>query len=348
MSQYGNLLYNVTELSKKPNWTPTRTPMRDPAEIAKQLGITYDYDSIYNKFADATKAQYDVQRKEQQASENKYYSDVYNTQMSALDTIKKSNAEAVATGASRGMQAANELSSILGLQQESVAGATQLAADRATLADKETAALAQNAVDALSQSNSTALSLGNLNANLYASDTQFDVGQMDYYARLDAAIKNLMGMQEQANANRYGADKNLEGAKYTADKNYAAALAAAAAASSGGGYSGGSGGSYSNTSADTIRDLQWYAKNGQKADFITVAMSTGNTTMEQAEKMYNDTLYAIGTNNGKIGYSLADSSKGVVYKPSSTTNKKTSNKTTSNKKTYYDPYDELLMKLYGK
>ena len=64
--------------------------------------------------------------------------------------------------------------------------------------------------------------------------------------------------------------------------------------------------------------------------------------------MYNDTLYAIATNNGKIGYSLADSSKGVAYRPSSTKKNTTSNKTTSNKTKYYDPFDEYFMQLYGK
>ena len=278
MSQYGNLLYEVSTM--KPSWTPTRTAMRDPAELAKSLGVTYDYDSIYNKFADATKAQYAVQRKEQEASENKYYNDMYNTQMASLDTIKKANSQAVATGASRGMQAANELSSILGLQQEAVAGATQLAADRSALADKETAALAQNAVDALTQANSTALSLGNLNANIYAADTQFDVGQMDYYARLDTAIKSLMGMQEQAMANRYGADQNLAGAMYTADKNYAAALASAAA--SGGGYS--SGGS---ALSDDPTWIEQYDK-GNLLTKKTMLISSGWTQEAAAKQAKND------------------------------------------------------------
>lgn len=266
MSQFNNLTYDVSKLSN-PSWTPTRTELRDPAKLAASLGITYDYDSIYNKFNDATRTEYDSLRKEQQASENKYYNDTYNSQMSSLDTIKKANAQSVATGASKGLQAANELSSILGLQQEAVSGATDLATARSTLADKEANAYAQNAVNALQQANSTALSLGTLNSNLYSADVQFDVGQMDYYATLDSALKSLMGMQEQANGNRYAADRNYDASVYTADKNYAAALASAANYASGGGYS--SGGSSSDTTDSKLSyedTIMKYMANGMNYD----------------------------------------------------------------------------------
>lgn len=225
-SSNGGLLYGNPQGSS-PQWTPTRTPMRDAAELAKEYGITYDLATIEGKFNDATKAQYDMLRKEFGATENKFYNDMYNNQQTALDTIRKSNAAAVATGASKGMQAANELSSVLNLQQQGTEGATQLAVDKNLLNDKEGAAIKQNALDAMSMANQAGMGLGNLNANLYATDTQFDVGQMDYYARLDAAMKQLMGMQEQASATRYNADKNAEATKYAANVNASATKYAA-------------------------------------------------------------------------------------------------------------------------
>lgn len=313
MSQYGNLLYSVEEYSK-PNWTPTRTEMGDPSKLAQSLGVTYDYDSILGKFNDVTKAQMDLAKKQQTHSENKYYSDMYNTQMSSLDTIKKANAQAVATGASRGMQAANELSSILGLQQESVAGATDLAAARSELIDKEREAYATNALNALQQANNTALSLGNLNANIYATDTQFDVGQMDYYARLDAAMKQLMAAQEQANGNRYAADQNLAGMQAQAN----AQIAAAQAAASGGGYGSGSTEVANTTDAPMSRE-----------EFVWQSMRNGST-YEQALTEYK--IYSQRVNppvDAVSGAAPTIPSSNKTNKPNTTNKPQTSNTNTT-------------------
>ncbi len=242
----GSLLYS-NAVKKSTNWKPTRSKLRDPSGLAKSLGLTYDADTLQAKFNDATKAEYEGLRNEYANTENDYYRNMYNTQQDSIDTIRKNNAAAVATGASRGMQAANELSSVLGLQQTSAEGATQLANDRNLLMDKEQAAYKQNAMDAINKSNELGLQLGTLNSNLYATDTQYDVGLMDYYAQLDQAMKALMGTQEQANATMYNADKNLEGNKYTADKNYAGtkytadknyAASARYSSGGGGGYTG--------------------------------------------------------------------------------------------------------------
>lgn len=190
-------------------------------ELAELYGITYDENAILSKFNTATDAEYALRRKEAGVNENKFYSNLVNTQGTALDTIRKSNAAAVATGASRGMQAANELSSILGLQQSGIEEATKLADDRALLVDKEAAARAKNIVDSFTESNKVKQALAGLDANKYAADTQFSVGQMDYYAKVDAAAKNLQGLLAQADATKYTADQNLSGNKYVADQNLA-------------------------------------------------------------------------------------------------------------------------------
>lgn len=226
------------------DWKPQRTAKWKPDEIGKSLGLTYDANVLESKFNNATKAEYEALKGEYANTENAYYRNMYNTQNSSIDAIRKANASAVATGASRGMQAANELSSILGLQQTSQEGATELANARNDLYTKEQAAYKQNVLDAIKQANETGLALGNLNANLYASDTQFDVGQMDYYAQLEQAMKSLMAAQEQAEANRYGADQNLAGVRYQADASVRAAEASRPIYNySYGSNSGGSGGS---------------------------------------------------------------------------------------------------------
>lgn len=112
---------------------------------------TIDEQAILDKYNAATLAQFAVQREQNRQAENTFYNQMYNTQKTAMDTIRKANADAVATGASRGVQAANELSALLGLQQESVASATELAQTSRQTAQEETAAVLENVLNAYTQ-----------------------------------------------------------------------------------------------------------------------------------------------------------------------------------------------------
>ena len=198
----------------------TRPSLRSAAELARLYGnITFDEDAIRSKFDKATQAEYALKRKEYEQTEDQFYNRLFGTQSTALDTIRRANASAISSGAAKGMQAANELSAILGLQQESVDDSTKLAQARHNLTDAEAAAYAKNVVDALAKANETKLALGTLGSNIYAADTQFAVGQLQYLAQLDAAAKQLEGMGLTADATKYSADRNLEGNKYTADQN---------------------------------------------------------------------------------------------------------------------------------
>lgn len=127
--------------------------MADPAvkkyyDYAQQQ---IDEQAILDKYNAATVAQFNVQREQNRQAENQFYNEMYNTQKTAMDTIRQSNAAAVASGASRGVQAAQELSSLLGLQQESVASATELAQANRQTAQEETAAVLENVLNAYKQ-----------------------------------------------------------------------------------------------------------------------------------------------------------------------------------------------------
>jgi hypothetical protein len=200
---------------------PIQRPSLQSAEdLARLYGnITFDEDAIRSKFDKATQAEYALKRKEYEQTEDQFYNRLFGTQSTALDTIRRANASAISSGAAKGMQAANELSAILGLQQESVDDSTKLAQARHNLTDAEAAAYAKNVVDALAKANEIKLALGTLGSNIYAADTQFSVGEMQYLAQLDAAAKQLEGMGLTADATKYSADRNLEGNKYTADQN---------------------------------------------------------------------------------------------------------------------------------
>lgn len=126
------------------------------AKTAKQYANEFanmdvDYQGILDKFNAATNASYAQKRAQLAQTENKFYNQMYDTQRTALDTIRQSNARAVSTGASRGMQAANELSAILGLQEQSTETATQLAQASQDLAAEESEAVLNNMLNAYQQ-----------------------------------------------------------------------------------------------------------------------------------------------------------------------------------------------------
>lgn len=201
-------------------WTPTRSGLRDASDIARTFGdINYDEKAIRALFDAASDKKYDLLNKEYTMSENKYYDALAGTGSTALDTLRRNSNAAIATGASKGMQAATELSSMLGLEQQGIEDATALTQERNKLMDKHAAEVAQNAIEAMQYANQTKFNMGNLSANFYAADSQFDVGQMDYYARLDTAEKALQGQIALANAQKYAAELGLSGAEYNAFMN---------------------------------------------------------------------------------------------------------------------------------
>ena len=104
--------------------TSTTTSAPSVKKYVDYAAEQVDEQAILDKYNAATIAQYNVQREQNRQAENDFYNQMYNTQRTAMDTIRQSNAAAVSTGASRGVQAANELSALLGLQSESVASAT--------------------------------------------------------------------------------------------------------------------------------------------------------------------------------------------------------------------------------
>ena len=110
-----------------------------------------DYQGILDRFNAATEASLSRKRAQLAQTENKFYNQMYDTQRTALDTIRQSNARAVSTGASRGMQAANELSAILGLQEQSVETASQLTQASKDIAAEESEAVLNNVLKAYQQ-----------------------------------------------------------------------------------------------------------------------------------------------------------------------------------------------------
>lgn len=185
-------------------------------EFGDKYGLTYNMDSIKAILDAATQAQYALKNQQYAQTENQFYNQMNNTQATALDTLRQSQAAAVATGASKGMSAANELSSILNLQNTASTEANTLATGKQNLATEEAQAYKDNASTALTTSNTVKQAIAQLAETKYGYDTQGYAAQLSYLSALQDAL-----------AQKYGSDKTLEGVQYNADANVNAAQLAA-------------------------------------------------------------------------------------------------------------------------
>lgn len=156
-----------------------------------------DEQAILDKYNAATIAQYNVQREQNRQAENEFYNQMYNTQRTAMDTIRQANAAAVSTGASRGVQAANELSALLGLQSESVASATELAQANRQTAQEETAAVLENVLNAYQQATSERQQLVSQAIESASVDAQESANEI---AAMEAETNRLQVEQTQRDA----------------------------------------------------------------------------------------------------------------------------------------------------
>ena len=250
-------------------------------EMGDKYGITYDRQQILDILNKAAQAQYDFKNQEYQQTENRFYGNLLTTQGTALDTMRRAQAAAVATGATRGMAAANELSAVLGLQQEGVGAATELAQERNNLVSEHAANMAENENTALTTSNTLKQAIAQLALSKYGYDTQGYIGDLDYMA----ALKDI-------EASMYQADKTLEGVKYNADANVAAAGKA-----SGSGTTGGTG----RATWGSIKNY-WESDPGIKADSSAMEdlnenIKNGDGSWSPDEQSY--TIHGLDPNTNK-------------------------------------------------
>lgn len=241
----------VTDSYVRPEYTAVVDPtIRSAATLNELLGtdFTYDRDEIYGIYKDATKAAYDAEIAQQRQAERGYYANMAAAQDSTIDTIRGQYGAAIASGASKGMQAANVLSAILGTSQAAADQATQLAQDRQALGARYGAQIKADAKDALTYANDVASQIGGLAHQLYNDDIQRKTAELSYnqgintdyagyaankynadanlagniigsgagvYNNNQSAIASLKAAIEQANATKYAADKPTYSGSYT-------------------------------------------------------------------------------------------------------------------------------------
>ena len=179
----------------------TETPaLQNAQDLAKLYGLDYDLESIYNTLMKANDAGYDARYEQQKQVEGKYYTNAAVAQNTLTDTLQKQQSQAILTGANKGMQAAQALSSMLGTSQQFAAEATQLAQDRQLIAKEQAASTAMTGVNALNAYNTMGQQLADVSKTVYSADTSKYVGQLDYNAANTTANAQLQsqGMASKA------------------------------------------------------------------------------------------------------------------------------------------------------
>jgi hypothetical protein len=268
--------------------SPT-TPQTSGLALGDQYGINYDYNSILGILNNATKSSYDAQWQQQQQTQNNFYNDLYATQGTTLDTLRQAQAKAIATGASKGMSAANELSSILNLQTTAAKSANDLANTSNNLSAQQQAATAANASTALNTSNSLKQAIGQLDMTKYGYDVQNSIGVLDYLSSLAQTAGGIIDSENNLAGTKYNADQNLAGTKYNADYGYGGSKNKYYGQSTentggsyyggGGGYTGGGGGGGGNGSTNTGKTTTPTAS-GQAGQ--PIALSYSNSSIQRA------------------------------------------------------------------
>ena len=250
LNQYANdaLAQEAAAYIKQQNQAPSTVqgvqqlkPELSGIALGDKYGLTYDMGQIKGILDKATQGIYDNKNEAFKTTENNFYNQMSGLQAESIEALKKTQAAAVATGASKGMAAANELSAILGLQEQTAPLSNDLANQRNLLASEEAAAYSKNAATALDTSNSIKQAIANLDLTKYGYDTQESIGIMDY----------LSALQDIA-ANKYASDKTLEGVKYNADSNLAGTKYASSNSGSSGTGSGSGAGAGVSPTASTL------------------------------------------------------------------------------------------------
>lgn len=217
---------------------PIKPELRTIDELANAYGITYDYDSIYKLLNNSVEKEYDARYAKQKQSEDKYYDNITAAQSTLLDTLARDRTNAVQTGVSKGMQAANALGAMLGITNQFAENATDLTQERGNLAKEYGSALANAMVNADKTSNERRNVLLDIAKMLYGYDSEQYVADANTYDTIltnntalqqaymnnDAALKNaLASIYGTAAANKISGDATLGASKIAGDANIEAA-----------------------------------------------------------------------------------------------------------------------------
>ena len=176
-----------------------------------------DQDKLLSLYNNAAKTQYEGNLQALDASRQEYGKALMSAQDNYLNAMREANASAIASGAARGTQAANELSTMLGLQQESMQGATDLANQRAKAGIDYANALAEAQVNAEDTTYNRQKAITDQLLQQYASDNDV-LGMLGYGALGDYMAGNTDVQTNSTNVTGAQTTTNKTGKQTTTEK----------------------------------------------------------------------------------------------------------------------------------
>lgn len=254
-----------------PEYNLKQPALRDLDYYAENFGLDTSVSNLQKKFDALTQQEYAQKRAAYRTSEDQYYKDMSQQGAQYQSAIQNAASQALASGASRGMQFANQFAAQNELAEQNSTGALDLATQRNNLSAQEAEAYTQNAINAddtmrnlktnilgqavVDRANSVQryaadAQLAATDATLRVNNYQFNMSKeyermyknneisAEMYINLLDNLSQMYGSDMNYLEGIYGSDMNYLATKYNADAN--------ASRYGTGGYSGGTGG-YNNT-----------------------------------------------------------------------------------------------------
>lgn len=148
--------------------------------------------SIFDELLANINAAYAASMNEQTDNERAYIQALANVSDTALDTMRDQYADDTAAGANRGMQAANILSAILGMQNSSIDGVNTLFGNRSTLLNQKATDTAQASTNATDLYTSLQQYLADYAKSLYETDSTNHTTELaSWNAYIDALMSAI-------------------------------------------------------------------------------------------------------------------------------------------------------------
>lgn len=239
---------------QKPDYTNVIDPrVLSFSELQNQLGssMQYDADSIKKLYQDATNSAYESSKSAQTASERAFWQSLSNLQNTSTDALRNTESSAIASGTNKGMSAANQLSAILGLQEEGLTQSTDLVNNRQQIASDYASQLSQDAKDALGTSNDFQAQLATLMRQLYADQQTQQAAQLAYNQSINSDNAGYSASYDTAYASLMDAIAGAGSEIYGYDAAYGTNAGAGSGYTGGSGLSTGSGTSVGSLTGDS-------------------------------------------------------------------------------------------------
>lgn len=197
----------------------TAPPTLKPAVTVDSLlgtNLNRSRQSILDELLANINAAYTASMNEQTDNERAYIQALANVSDNALDTMRNQYAGDTAVGANRGMQAANALSAILGMQGTSIEGVNELFGNRSELINQKATDTAQASTEATDLYTALQQYLADYSKSLYETDSTNHTTELaSWNAYIDALMSAIPQLEYYNNSSNGGG-----GGYYGGDMGY--------------------------------------------------------------------------------------------------------------------------------